>query len=242
MKTFRNRSEAGRRLAARIAQLDLAGDRLVLALPRGGVPVAYEIAAQLDAPLDVLVVRKLGAPFNPELAIGAIAYGGVTVLNQPLLDALGLDNDAIESVRQREEQELRRRERAYRGDKAPLDVSGKTVIVADDGIATGATMHAAVTAVRSLGPAEIIVAVPTSARDSLAQIEAVADRVIALEMPEPYYGVGEWYADFSQLEDKDVVAALDRAAARPRRSEQSTRGADGHFYNDPPSRSERRSD
>jgi predicted phosphoribosyltransferase len=217
MKTFRDRSEAGRRVAARIAQLDLAGEVIVLGLPRGGVPVAYEVAAELDAPLDVLVVRKLGAPFDPELAIGAIA-GGVTVLNQPLIDALGLDEGSVELVRRREEQELRRRERAYRGDKPLLELSGKTVIIADDGMATGATMEAAVTAVRALGPAEIIAAVPTSARDSLARIEAVADRVITLETPDPYYGVGAWYADFSQLDDGDVVAAIDRASARPRRS------------------------
>lgn len=226
MKMFRNRSEAGRRLAARIAQLDLTGDVIVLGLPRGGVPVADEIAAELDAPLDVLVVRKLGAPFNPELAIGAIAYGRVTVLNAPLLEALGIDEGSVDSVRRREEQELRRRERVYRGDKPPLDLSGKTVIIVDDGMATGATMHAAVTAVRALGPAEIIAAVPTSSYASLERIGAVADRVIALETPEPYFGVGEWYADFSQVEDRDVVAALASAAARSRRGAHSAR--EGH--------------
>jgi predicted phosphoribosyltransferase len=214
MKTFRDRAEAGRRVAARIARLDLVGDVVVLGLPRGGVPVAYEVATALDAPLDVLLVRKLGAPFNPELAVGAIAYGGVTVYNDSLLESLGLDEADLETTRHRENEELQRRERAYRGDRPPLDVRGKTVILVDDGMATGATMHAAVTAIRKLAPAGIIVAVPTSSRDSYARIEAVADRVIALETPEPYYGVGAWYVDFSQIGDEEVVAALHGAAAR----------------------------
>jgi len=208
MTIFRDRKEAGRRVAARLSRLDLAGDIIVLGLPRGGVPVAYEVAKELDAPLDVLVVRKLGAPFDPELAVGAIAYGGVTVLNEPELESLGLDEAALEPTRRKEHEELLRRERAYRSDEAPLDVHGKTVIIVDDGIATGATMHAAVVAIRKLAPASIIVAVPTSARSSVARIEAVADRVIALETPEPYYGVGAWYANFSQVEDDDVVEAL----------------------------------
>jgi putative phosphoribosyl transferase len=226
IKMFRDRSEAGRRVAVKVARLDLAGDVVVLGLPRGGVPVACEVALELGAPLDVLVVRKIGAPFDRELAVGAIAHGGIAVFNDSLRGALGLDERSLMGTLHREREELRRRERAYRGGKPPLDVRGKTVIIVDDGMATGATMEAAVLATRKLAPAEIVVAVPTSARDAVARIEAAADRVIALETPEPYYGVGAWYADFSQLGDQDVIAALERAAARaPRGAREGESGA-----------------
>jgi predicted phosphoribosyltransferase len=216
---FRDRIDAGRQLAERLRGLALRGSIVVLGLPRGGVPVAREVAAALGAPLDVCVVRKLGAPFNPELAVGAIAFGGVTVYNESLLAEFGLDESDIEGTRQREHAELLRRERAYRGSRPPLELKGKTVILVDDGIATGATMHAAVMATRKLEPKSVIVAVPTSAVDSVARLEDVADRVIALATPEPYFGVGAWYAEFPQLADADVLRCLEASA--PTREERN---------------------
>jgi putative phosphoribosyl transferase len=209
MKIFRDRTDAGRQLADSLRGLAGKNDVVVLGLPRGGVPVAREVAAALGAPLDVCIVRKLGAPFNPELAVGAIAFGGVTVYNDSLLAELGLDEADIDGIRQREHAELLRRERAYRGARPPLELAGKTVILVDDGIATGATMHAAVMATRKLEPKSIIVAVPTSAVDSVARLEEVADGVIALATPEPYYGVGVWYEEFPQVADADVLRCLE---------------------------------
>jgi predicted phosphoribosyltransferase len=207
---FRDRTDAGRQLGAELGRLGLHGKIIVLGLPRGGVPVGYEVAAALGAPLDVLIVRKLGAPYQPELAAGAIAFGGVAVYNQDVLEALGLDEAALQPTRLAEQAELQRRERVYRGDRPPPDVAGKTVILVDDGVATGATMEAAVRATRTLDPLEIIVAVPTSARDSRRRLEALADRVVAIATPEPYYGVGAWYADFAQLTDAEVLDYLER--------------------------------
>ena len=217
MKIFRDRVEAGRQLGVRLQKLALEGELIVLGLPRGGVPVACEVAAALGAPVDVLVVRKLGAPFNPELALGAIAFGGVTVYNDQLFAQLDLDEHELAPIREREGLELARRERAYRGAQPPPAVEGKTVIIVDDGIATGATMHAAVLATRQLQPREIIVAVPTSATDSVSRLEEVADRVVALSTPEPYYCVGAWYSEFPQLSDDDVVTCLERAARKRER-------------------------
>jgi putative phosphoribosyl transferase len=213
-KIFRDRSEAGRELGKRLAELDLGDDVVVLGLPRGGIPVACEVAAALDAPVDALVVRKLGAPFNRELAVGAVAFGGVTIYNDALLDSLGLSAEDLESTRQHELAELARRERAYRGDAAPLAVADRTVILVDDGMATGATMHAAVLATKALKPRRVIVAVPTAASDTVERLERVADRVVALETPEPYYAVGAWYAAFPQLRDDEVVEGLAAAARR----------------------------
>jgi len=215
MRMFEDRQAAGRALGERLLQLDIAGDVLVLGLPRGGVPVACEVAAALGAPVDALVVRKLGAPFNPELALGAIAFGGVTVYNEDLLAQLNVDEQDLEPIRARELEELKRRELAYRVGRPPLAVAGATVIIVDDGMATGATMHAAVVATRALDPARIVVAVPTAARDAAERLEGVADQVVALATPEPYFGVGAWYSRFPQLNDEEVVAAL-AAAARPR--------------------------
>jgi putative phosphoribosyl transferase len=214
MKIFRDRQTAGRELGRRLAKLGLTGDLIVLGLPRGGVPVACEVARELNAPVDVLVVRKLGAPFNPELAVGAVAFGGVTIYNDDLLMALGLTEESLEPIRERELAELRRRESVYRGNGPLPDLAGKTAILVDDGVATGATMVAAVAAVRKLAPRRIIVAVPASARDSKDRLEEVADRVVALALPEPYYGVGAWYEHFPQLTDHEVLAWL-ASAARP---------------------------
>jgi predicted phosphoribosyltransferase len=172
------------------------------------------VAVALAAPVDVLVVRKLGAPHNRELAVGAIAYGGVTVYNDALLEMLNLTEQDLEPTRRSELAELTRREVVYRAGAAPLTVTNKTVILVDDGVATGATMHAAVLATRRLQPQRIIVAAPTGAIDSLERLEKVADQVVVLETPEPYYAVGAWYAAFPQLRDEEVVACLAAAARR----------------------------
>jgi predicted phosphoribosyltransferase len=209
---FTDRKAAGRELGRRLAEADLGDNLLVLGLPRGGIPVACEVAAALAAPVDALIVRKLGAPFNPELALGAIAYGGVTVYNDTLLVQLGLDETDLEPIRARELEELGRRERAYRAGRPPLAIAGTTVVIVDDGMATGATMHAAVVATRALAPARIVVAVPTAALDAVERLERVADRVVALATPEPYFGVGAWYSRFPQLTDEEVTAALAQAA------------------------------
>jgi putative phosphoribosyl transferase len=211
-RVFVDRHDAGRRLGERLARERLAAPVVVLALPRGGVPVGADVAAALGAELDVFLVRKLGAPFNSELAVGAIASGGVTVYNEGLLRQLGLDEADLESVRARELAELERRERVYRGGRPPPELRGKTAVLVDDGIATGATMEAAARAVRSLHPAEVVIAVPTAAVDSVIRLEQVADRVVALSTPEPYMSVGSWYEFFPQLSDDDVVSLL---AGRP---------------------------
>jgi predicted phosphoribosyltransferase len=212
---FADRTAAGRDLGRRLAEAGIADNVVVLGLPRGGIPVACEVGAALDAPVDALIVRKLGAPFNPELALGAIAYGGVTVYNEELLEQLGLDESQLEPIRARELAELERRERTYRADRPPLAIAGTTVVIVDDGMATGATMHAAVVATRALSPKRIIVAVPTAAIDAVERLERVADQVVALATPEPYFGVGAWYAHFPQLTDDEVVEAL-AAAHAPR--------------------------
>jgi putative phosphoribosyl transferase len=220
--SFRDRSDAGRRLGRRLAERHIGGeDVVVLGLPRGGIPVACEAAAIIGAPVDVLVVRKLGAPFNPELAVGSIASGGATVYNRWILEQFGLDEADLAPIVEREKQELARRERVYRGGIALPDVSGKVVVLVDDGAATGATMHAAVEAVRALGPSRVIVALPTSARDAADRLRAVADEVVTLSTPEPYFAVGSWYRVFDQLSDEDVADWLARA---PRRMEPAAGG------------------
>jgi putative phosphoribosyl transferase len=210
-RVFRDRSDAGRQLGERLVRMHIGGELIVLGLPRGGIPVACEVAAALGAPVDVLVVRKLGAPFNPELAVGSIASGGVIVYNRWLLAELGLDEEALAPILDRERRELTRRERVYRGDKPVPKLDGKTVIIVDDGAATGATMHAGVKAVRALGPRRIVVAVPTSSQEAADRLAAVADEVVALSTPEPYLAVGTWYQVFDQLSDEDVAAWLARA-------------------------------
>ena len=209
---FHNRQDAGKRLATRLAEYAGKPGVIVLGLPRGGVPVAYEIAHALGVPLDVFVVRKLGVPGHSEVAMGAIASGDVCVLNEPLIRDLHISRDAVASVRAREEQELARRERAYRGARPPVNVHGSTVLVVDDGLATGATMLAAVAALRAQHPAQIVVAVPVASHEACTALTAVADRCVCLAIPPHFHGVGMWYEDFSQTEDAEVQLLLDRAA------------------------------
>jgi predicted phosphoribosyltransferase len=208
---FRDRTEAGRQLAARLAGYAGRPDVLVLALPRGGVPVAYEVARALRAPLDVFLVRKLGVPGHEELAMGAIASGGVRVLNEEVVRRLGLSEEAINAVAADEQRELKRRERLYRRERPPPDVRGRTVILIDDGLATGSTMRAAVAALRQQGPAHIVVAVPVGAPETCAELQSEADEAICTRMPEPFYAVGLWYEDFSQTTDEVVRELLERA-------------------------------
>lgn len=214
-RIFEDRRDAGRSLAEAVGRLVL--DRpIVLALPRGGVPVAAEVAAALGAPLDILVVRKLGAPWQPELAIGAIASGGIRVLNEALVEQIpGLDEDAIEAIAGKEADELLRRERAYRGDRPYPALGDRDVLLVDDGMATGATMRAAVEAVRSRSPARVIVAVPTGSPDAVVDVGRLADKVICLESPAFFYAVGQFYRDFAQTTDAEVRDCLERFAANP---------------------------
>ena len=205
---FPNRAEAGKQLARKLARYARCPDVLVLALPRGGVPVASEVARALEAPLDVFVVRKLGVPSHEELAMGAIAYGGVRVLNDSVVDSLGITAEVIDAVARREERELARRERAYRDDRPAPTVRGRVVILVDDGIATGSTMYAAIAALRQQGAGRIVVATPTVARTTYDEMRPEADDVVAVLMPEEFYGVGQWYEDFSQTTDEEVRALL----------------------------------
>src|SRR4030088_2716508 len=207
---FRDRREAGRLLAEKLAPSKARLDVLVLALPRGGVPVAYEVARGLGAPLDVFVVRKLGVPGYEELAMGAIATGGVRVLNDQLVERLGIGEQAIAADAARERAGGERRERLYRGDRPPPDVRGRTVILVDDGLATGATMHAAIDALRLQNPARIVVAVPTASPETCEEMREKADDVICGITPEPFDAVGRWYRDFSQTTDEEVGVLLAR--------------------------------
>ena len=209
---FRNRREAGRLLAAKLTAYAKRPDVIVLALPRGGVPVAYEVAQALEAPLDVFLVRKLGMPGHEEYALGAIATGGVRVINQDLVQALRLPPATIEAIAAREQQELERRERVYRGDHPPPDVRGRTVILVDDGLATGATMHAAVKALRLQGAGRVVVAVPIAPPDTCDQLREVVDDIVCAVTPEPFHAVGLWYEDFSQTTDDEVRDLLARSA------------------------------
>jgi putative phosphoribosyl transferase len=207
-QVFANRREAGAVLAAELERYKGRGDVVVLALPRGGVPVGYEVAKALRAPLDVFVVRKLGVPGHRELAMGAIGPGGVRVLNRSIVDWYHIPAHAIEETAREELAELERREHEYRGARGPLDVAGKTVILVDDGLATGSTMKAAVQAVRELDPARVVVAVPTGARETCASMRRLADEVVCARSPEDFSAVGQWYADFSQTSDSEVRELL----------------------------------
>ena len=212
---FRDRADAGRRLAAKLRRYMGRDDVVVLALPRGGVPVGYEVARALGAPLDVFGVRKLGVPGHEELAMGAIASGGVRVLNEEVVRQLGIPAALIEQVAAREGHELERRESAYRDGRPRPDVRDKIVILVDDGLATGATMRAAVAALRRLDPARIVVAVPVGAHDTCAELTDEADEVVCGVTPEPFVAVGIWYEDFGQTTDDEVRDLLARAAAAP---------------------------
>lgn len=208
---FLNRREAGRRLAEALAPYAEREDLLVLALPRGGVPVAYEVARALGAELDLLLVRKLGTPGQPELAMGAIASGGIEILNPSVIQALGIDRDTIDRVTEKEYAELLRRERAYRGDRPPPAIEGRCVILVDDGLATGSTMRAAITAVRQRNPACIVVAVPVAPPDTVSTLRDEVDDVVVLLTPAWFSAVGQWYADFSQTTDEEVRRLLQAA-------------------------------
>ena len=215
MKTqFFNRTEAGQYLAENLSNYANREDVLVLALPRGGVPVAAEVAKRLNAPLDVFVVRKLGLPGHPELAMGAIASGGTRVFNGEIMNAFRIPDEVVDAVSAEEFIELQRRERVYRDDLPPLELEGKTVILIDDGIATGSTMFAAISALRELNAGRIVVGAPVIAAPTYDEIRRAADDVAAVMVPEKFYAVGQWYEDFSQTTDDEVRALLAQAARR----------------------------
>jgi len=205
---FRNRSDAGRILAGKLSQYADHPDAMVLALPRGGVPVGYEISRALNIPLDVLIVRKLGVPGNEELAMGAIASGGIRILNRNVVESLRIPPDAIEAVEKREFLELMRREAAYRGNRPSLDIHGRILILVDDGMATGSTMRVAISALRQQKAKRIIVAVPVAPPTVRWEMEKLVDEFVALSTPEDFYGVGQWYDDFTQTSDDTVYEML----------------------------------
>ena len=213
-QAFADRQEAGKELASRLWNYRGRDDVVVLALPRGGVPVAFEVADALDAALDVFVVRKLGMPGHEELAMGAIASGGIRVLNEDVVRWAGIPENVIEVVSQREQTELERREREYREGRPATALGSKIVILVDDGLATGSTMRAAVQAVRAHNPGKVIVAVPVGAPDTCEQFAGVADETVCARTPEPFSAVGLWYRDFSQTGDDEVRALLQQHAAR----------------------------
>jgi len=208
---YRDRTEAGRRLAAQLTDYANRPDVLVLALPRGGVPVAYEVAKALRAPLDIFLVRKLGVPGHEELAMGAIATGGVRVLNEDVMRYISITDAAIDAVAAKEQRELERREQLYRGDRPAPDVRGKTVLLVDDGLATGSTMRAAAAALRQQQPARIVVAVPVSAVQTCDEYRMGVDEIVCAVTPEPFHAVGMWYEDFSQTTDEEVRELLARS-------------------------------
>jgi len=209
---FRNRTEAGQVLARRLQQYKNQPDVLILGLPRGGVPVAYEVARELNAPLDVFIVRKLGVPGHEELGMGAIATGGVRTLHEGIIREIGISPQTIEAVSAREQAELERRERLYRGDRPAPTIKGRTVVIVDDGLATGSTMKAAIQAVRQQDPRQVIVAVPTAPSETCEQLKESADHVVCALTPEPFFSVGGSYADFTQITDGEVRDLIASAA------------------------------
>jgi predicted phosphoribosyltransferase len=213
MTPYHDRRQAGRVLGAALSPLQLAGrsDVLVLGLPRGGVPVAYEVARALRAPLDVFVVRKLGLPGHEELAFGAIASGGVRIVDEELVSGLGIPHRTVEAVVAREQRELARREQAFRGDRLPLELAGRTAVLVDDGLATGSTMRAAVAGLRQARPDRIVVAVPIAASSTCRELAAEVDEIVCAATPERFRAVGLWYEDFSQIDDEEVRELLTAA-------------------------------
>jgi putative phosphoribosyl transferase len=211
MAPFKDRRDAGRKLAQKLAAYAGQSNVLILALPRGGVPVAYEVALAINAPLDIFLVRKLGLPGREELAIGAIASGGIRVLNKDIIRMLSIPEEVINFVVKRELQELQRREKLYRGDRPFPEVRDRTVVLIDDGLATGASMRAAITGLRAQGPARIVVAVPAAAPDVCHAFQCEVDEIVCAVTPEPFYGVGRWYEDFSQVTDEEVRILLEEA-------------------------------
>jgi putative phosphoribosyl transferase len=215
---FADRAEAGKMLAKSLAGYAGRTNVLVLALPRGGVPVAYEVAKALAAPMDLWLVRKLGVPGQEELAMGAMAGKDTRILNQEIINLLNIDQAAIDAAVAREQTELERRNRHYRQGRPPPDAKEKTVILIDDGLATGATMRAAIASLRQAGAARVVAAVPVGAASTCVKVEKEADELVCLFTPEPFYGVGQWYSDFSQTSDEEVLALLARTATNPGRT------------------------
>lgn len=221
---FQNRMEAGQQLATRLKTYANRSDVLVLGLPRGGVPVAYEVAHALNLPLDICLVRKLGVPAHKELAMGAIASDGVRVLNYDVISWLGITSKTIDAVAARELRELQRRDRAYRGDRPQPEIRDRTVILVDDGIATGSTMRAAIGVLKPQHPARLIVAVPVAPPETCAEFRAEVDEVVCLMMPENFYAIGLWYEDFSQTTDDEVRQLLARQSTHSQHAVPSTSG------------------
>jgi len=213
MVLFKDRVDAGKKLAKELSKYANRSDVLILALPRGGVPVAFEVAKELNVEMDIFIVRKLGVPGNEELAMGAIASDDIRVLNEDVVSSFHIPDRIIAVVAANELREIERRERAYRKNRPKPEIEGKTVILIDDGLATGATMRAAVEAIKSKSPAKIIVAVPTAAADTCLFFKEKVDEIICVATPEPFYGVGAWYGDFSQTTDEEVCELLDKAAS-----------------------------
>lgn len=211
---FRDRVEAGQALAEALQAYRGREDVLVLGLPRGGVPVAYEVATALGAPLDIVLVHKLGTPGQEELAMGAISSGGIRVLNEYVVEHLGIDEATVEAAAEKELVELNRRERAFRGDRPAPPVAGRCVILVDDGLATGSTMKAAVQAISQLGPAEVVVAVPVAPPETVAEFRRLVHRVVCLAAPEHFLSISRWYQSFPQTPDSQVRDLLERAQRR----------------------------
>jgi putative phosphoribosyl transferase len=209
---FEDRVDAGRRLAKKLTAYAKREDVIVLGIPRGGVPVAFEVANALDAPLDVFLSRKLGVPGQEELAFGAVATGGVRVLDQELIEGLGISKQEIEEITARVRHELERRERVYRGSRAPLKLEGRTVLLVDDGIATGSSMRAAIDALRQMKPARLVVAVPVAPLSTCHRLRSEVDDLVCVDMPEAFYAIGQFYSDFSQVTDEEVTDLIHRAA------------------------------
>jgi putative phosphoribosyl transferase len=205
---FHDRNDAGRKLAKALDSYAAREDVLVLGIPRGGVPVAFQVAAELEAPLDVFVVRKLGVPQQEELAFGAIATGEIRILDAQIVESVGISEMEIERITAKEIQELNRRERVYRGNRTPLHLESKTVILVDDGIATGASTMAAITALRKLKPARIVLAVPVAPASTCARLRREVDNLVCLDTPETFYAIGQFYEDFTQVSDEEVTSLL----------------------------------